>query len=69
MVLVHGVHFGENIDQFHSFVFILEHRLSIEATYIQEERDIEEIEREKSIEERRAAMDDGEDLLASASTT
>jgi superfamily II DNA/RNA helicase len=58
----YGMNFREDIDPFYSIFSILEYRRRMEATNTQDDIDIEEIEREKSKEERRA-MDDG-DLLA-----
>jgi superfamily II DNA/RNA helicase len=57
----YGLNFRENIDPFYSIFYINELRRKAEATETQDEIDIEEVEREKAMEERRA-MDDG-DLL------
>lgn len=58
----YGLSFREHIDPFYSIFYINEIRRKAEATENQDEIDIEEIEREKAMEERKA-MDDG-DLLA-----
>jgi hypothetical protein len=57
----YGLSFRENVDPFYSVFYINELRRKREATDDQEEIDIEEIELEKAMEERKA-MDDG-DLL------
>eukprot|EP00980_Cylindrotheca_fusiformis_P001315 scaffold333_cov133-Cylindrotheca_fusiformis.AAC.41 len=54
--------FREDVNPFYSVFFINEHNRQLEVAEVQDEIDIEEIEREKAIEERQA-MDDG-DLLA-----
>jgi superfamily II DNA/RNA helicase len=58
----YGLHFREEIDPFYSIFAVQEYNRKLEATQNEDTIDIDEIEREKAGEERRA-IDDG-DLLA-----
>jgi superfamily II DNA/RNA helicase len=58
----YALNFREDIDPFFSIFYINEHNRKLEVSQIQDDIDIEGIERGKAIEERQA-MDDG-DLLA-----
>jgi superfamily II DNA/RNA helicase len=58
----YGLNFREEIDPFYSIFSVQEYRRKMEATEIEDDIDVDEIDREKAMEERRA-MDEG-DLLA-----
>jgi hypothetical protein len=58
----YGLSFREDIDPFYSIFAVNEQRRRMEATDVEDAIDVDEIEREKALEERRA-MDEG-DLLA-----
>jgi hypothetical protein len=58
----YGLNFREDIDPFYSIFSINEQRRKMQATEIEDDINIDEIERQKAMEERRA-MEDG-DLLA-----